>query len=410
MTPSEHNMADEPSPYLGGQIRALRQRITTVNMPGNLDGLVAWYLLRESSEIRWCVDPISGSWLKDNAHRLEDAGAIAVLGYGLSLHPSGSAEITATVCAGLRRLMQRSPFPGDRLTSLHDIRILFGVCLAAESAKAELPEFRPWLQETLADPRLQPADRFHELAQRHTHATLARQPVPLGNPSTLTNAGELAMACWMVDRGTANLSNPLHDERMLKQLTMRAVLRTDPSELAVPQAALLLWAADHILGSSADQMVLSLAENVVSAFKSYDFFISYAGPDIAYAQTLSDTLQPVGRIFLAPQSLMPGEDWPTRLPIVIRDTWVTLVIISQHTPAAHFQMEEILLAIREVRTGFHTVIPIRLSVDGEMPPLPIGLNSKNCLDLRAGSQIEINSIIDKLLAARDDIRSRAGLG
>jgi hypothetical protein len=79
--------------------------------------------------------------------------------------------------------MQRNPFPGDRLSFLHDIRILLGVCLAAESTKAELPEFRPWLQETLADPRLQPVDRFHELAQRHTHVTLAGQPVPSGNPA-----------------------------------------------------------------------------------------------------------------------------------------------------------------------------------------------------------------------------------
>jgi hypothetical protein len=149
---------------------------------------------------------------------------------------------------------------------------------------------------------------------------------------------------------------------------------------------------------------------VISASKSYDFFISYAGPDIAYAQALSDTLQPAGRIFLAPQSLLPGEDWPTRLPIVIKDTWVTLTIISRHTPAAHFQMEEILLAIQEVCAGFHTVVPIRLLVDGKMPPLPVGLNSKNCLDLRSDSQTEINSVIDKLLAARDDIRSRAGLG
>lgn len=47
---------------------------------------------------------------------------------------------------------------------------------------------------------------------------------------------------------------------------------------------------------------------MIRASKSYDFFISYAGPDIAYAKTLSDTLQPVGRIFLAPQSFLPGED------------------------------------------------------------------------------------------------------
>ena len=149
---------------------------------------------------------------------------------------------------------------------------------------------------------------------------------------------------------------------------------------------------------------------MIRASKSYDFFIAYAGPDIAYAQTLSDTLQPVGRIFLAPQSLLPGVDWPARLPIVIKDTWVTLAIISRHTLAAHFQMEEILLAIQEARTGFHTVVPLRLSADGKTPPLPVGLNSKNCLDLHSGSQTQISSVIDKLLAARDDIRSRAGLG
>ncbi len=149
---------------------------------------------------------------------------------------------------------------------------------------------------------------------------------------------------------------------------------------------------------------------MIRDFKSYDFFISYAGHDIAYAETLSDALQPIGRIFFAPRSELLGEDWPTRLATAIRDTWVTLVIISRHTPAAYFQREEILLAVEEARAGFQTVIPIRLATRGEMPSLPVGLKSKNCLDLHSGSQAEINSVIDRLLAARDDIRSRAGLG
>lgn len=144
--------------------------------------------------------------------------------------------------------------------------------------------------------------------------------------------------------------------------------------------------------------------------KSFDFFISYAGPDIEYAETLSDTLQPVGRIFIAPQSELLGEDWPSRLTTTIRDTWVTLAIISRHTPAAHYQMEEILLAVEEARAGLHTVIPIRLALQGQMPPLPIGLKSKNCLNLHSGSQVEIAWVVDRILAARDDIRSRAGLG
>jgi len=45
-----------------------------------------------------------------------------------------------------------------------------------------------------------------------------------------------------------------------------------------------------------------------------------------------------------------------------------------------------------------------------MPPLPIGLKSKNCLNLHSGSQVEIAWVVDRILAARDDIRSRAGLG
>ena len=89
---------------------------------------------------------------------------------------------------------------------------------------------------------------------------------------------------------------------------------------------------------------------------------------------------------------------------------MTLAIISRHTPAAHYQMEEILLAVEEARAGFHTVMPIRLALQGQMPPLPIGLKSKNCLNLHSGSQVEITWVVDRILAARDDIRSRAGLG
>ena len=39
---------------------------------------------------------------------------------------------------------------------------------------------------------------------------------------------------------------------------------------------------------------------------------------------------PVGRVFIAPESELPGEDWPTRLTTTIRETWVTLVVISRH--------------------------------------------------------------------------------
>ncbi|MCA1602864.1 MAG: toll/interleukin-1 receptor domain-containing protein [Acidobacteria bacterium] len=148
---------------------------------------------------------------------------------------------------------------------------------------------------------------------------------------------------------------------------------------------------------------------MIRNLKSFDFFISYAGPDLTFAKSLRDSLQSVALVFLAPESELLGDDWPTRLPETIRDTWVTLAIISRYTPAAHFQREEIILALKESRSGFHAIIPIRLAVRGEIPRLPFGLNSKNCLDFYSGSQDEIDSAIDRLLAAKDDIRSRAGL-
>ncbi|MGH3931893.1 MAG: toll/interleukin-1 receptor domain-containing protein [Pseudonocardiaceae bacterium] len=72
-------------------------------------------------------------------------------------------------------------------------------------------------------------------------------------------------------------------------------------------------------------------EKVIHKSKSFDFFISYAGPDLVYAETLRNTLQPTALIFLAPESELLGEDWPTRLPKAIRDAWVTLAIISRST-------------------------------------------------------------------------------
>jgi hypothetical protein len=254
--PPGHHTGDDPVPYLGSQIGALQQRVATANTPGNLDGLLAQHIVNHSLDFAWRVDPMSGSWLKDNAHRIEETSALAVVGYGLASPSTAGAEVRPQVCAGLRRLMQRDPFPGDRLSFLHDIRMLLGIRLAAESVKAELPEALLWLRETLADPRLQPADRFHELAQRHAHATLAGEQIALGNLQSMPGT-DLALAYWMIHRGTAILTDPSTDARALQQLTMRAALRINPLDLEVPQAALLLWAADDTIGSSIDQIVLS---------------------------------------------------------------------------------------------------------------------------------------------------------
>lgn len=257
MTPPQSDLTSEPPTYLGGQLSALRQRIETSNTPGNRDGLLARHILHDVSDITWHVDPFSGTWLKDNTYRLEDPGPLAVLGYGLSTNAAKRGEVTAVVCSGLRRLMRRNLLPGDRANVLHDMTILLGVCLAAEAVQADVPEFRPWLQETLDGQRLRPADRLHELIQHHVHAKLSGEPITLTTPGILARNDALAMVCWMLNQGTATLSNPLDGARELRKRTMQAAFRADPANVPVPQVALLLHAADNILSTSIDQMVLS---------------------------------------------------------------------------------------------------------------------------------------------------------
>lgn len=257
MTLPESHLAGEPPAYVGSQLSALRHRVETSNTPGNRDGLLARHILRDIPDITWHVDPFSGTWLEDNTYRLEDPGPLAVLGYGLSANPAKQAEVTAAVCSGLRRLMRRNLLPEDRANVLHDMTILLGVCLAADAVQADVPEFPLWLQKSLDDQRLRPADRLHELTQQHVHATLSGQPVALAIQGNPARDDELAMGCWMLDQGTATLSNPLANARELRRRTMQAVLRTDPANLPVPQAALLLHAADNVISTSIDQMVLS---------------------------------------------------------------------------------------------------------------------------------------------------------
>ncbi|MGW4116762.1 PD-(D/E)XK nuclease domain-containing protein [Actinosynnema sp. NPDC004786] len=257
MTPVNRADDSEHLPVLGGQLDALRRRVESANSPGSLDGLLARHILRDAADIAWRVDPFSGAWLTDNEHRLEEPGPIAVLGYGLSDRPDERGRVVEKLTSGLDRLRRRNPFPGDRVSFLHNIGILLGVYLAAEAVQSEVPEFRPWLQATLENQRLRPADRLHELTQRHVHASLSGRPNPLGVADILHRDEELAMVSWMVARGTASLSDPLRVARELRKRTLGTALRVDAEGASVLRAALLLRAANDSLDASIDQLVLS---------------------------------------------------------------------------------------------------------------------------------------------------------
>lgn len=247
---------DTLAPYLGGQMNAIRHRISTSNRPGDLDGLCARHILGDAADIRWEVDPITESWLADNADRLDDAGPLAAVGYGLTSHKGAALDMIPKVRAALVRFTQRDHLRISGPTFLHDTRILLGIALAVLAVRPDLPDAAAWLARTLTDPRLKPADRFHDLLQTHVLTTITGQPAEPVSTDALINPADLALAYWMIGQNTARLVDPA-EHRVLSQRVMRAVMQSDPAELTITQAALLASAANSITKTSIDQVLLS---------------------------------------------------------------------------------------------------------------------------------------------------------
>jgi hypothetical protein len=51
------------------------------------------------------------------------------------------------------------------------------------------------------------------------------------------------------------------------------------------------------------------------------------------------------RVSIDRRSLLPGEDWNSRIPAAHKQSAVTLVLISSSTDSAYYQQEEIAAAI-----------------------------------------------------------------
>lgn len=107
----------------------------------------------------------------------------------------------------------------------------------------------------------------------------------------------------------------------------------------------------------------------------YDVFIAHAGPDADAAGRLYESLVTRGgRVFLSPESLLPGDPWDAVIPRAQRNSAITAVIVTETTSEAFYAQEEVAAAIDLVRSGSveHRVVPVLV---GAAPKenLPYGL-------------------------------------
>jgi hypothetical protein len=253
--------AGGPVPGLiADQLTALGLRVRQANSPGSLDGLFAFHVLHDAPTqgLAWNVSPVTERWLEQNAGRLANAPQLAALGYGLAhfVGSQASDNAAAQLAAGLEQLMRRDPYPSDRVTFLNDPRQLLGIGLAAQASRSRLPGFGDWLCRTITDPRFRSADARTSLIRQHVRHILNGGEPPPARIAGSEDAADLALLYWMATAGTARLTGTA-DQEALRRGVLHGTLHSPATDLSVPDAALLLAAAEDIISASIDSTLLS---------------------------------------------------------------------------------------------------------------------------------------------------------
>lgn len=141
----------------------------------------------------------------------------------------------------------------------------------------------------------------------------------------------------------------------------------------------------------------------------FDFFIAHAGADVKAAQKLCELLAHDSSVFLDAECLQPGDDWPKVIRDAQRRSRITLVLISDRTERAFYEVEEIAAAISLAREtdGRHRVVPIYLSVL-QPKDVPYGLRQKHGLEVTSSMPIE--QVAKRLLAMHRTLRADIDAG
>jgi hypothetical protein len=144
----------------------------------------------------------------------------------------------------------------------------------------------------------------------------------------------------------------------------------------------------------------------VTGLAEWDVFVAHAGPDKTTARRFTVLLEQRGkRVCLDKQALQPGDNWFTKLPEFLAASTMTAALYSDHTATAHYEQDELIQAIDQMRSGEHRVVPIKLTPTA---PTPYGLRPLQGIEAFDDlALIAAADVIVKLLDNPDSIRRLA---
>lgn len=109
-------------------------------------------------------------------------------------------------------------------------------------------------------------------------------------------------------------------------------------------------------------------------------FISYAQRNAKWANKLANDLRSKGyKVWIAPQSISPGEDWEDAIENGLLESGVFLLVMTASAAESYWVQEETKVAFRLEKTGSMRVIPLDVS---EAPSLPVWWTNRQHISFR----------------------------
>ena len=143
------------TPWIATALAHLRSYIAAANHTGNVDGLLARYLLGNDSRIKleWLVD-CDELWMQEY-YDPTNLACVAALAY--TLEHTGDLTKIAVLEAGLQRAAARDVKVAGHGAALHDPAVLVGLCLGANLLKNQSKQYITWCgvvtQQLVLSPR-----------------------------------------------------------------------------------------------------------------------------------------------------------------------------------------------------------------------------------------------------------------
>lgn len=248
------------STLLSAQLQALADRVAMANLPGNLEGLFAHYIIGNETPfpLTWDVDCAKEEWLDKHALDANHYPVLAAMGYSLrSASASAPPTFQSIFITGLQKLRRRNPLPEDRISFAYQPKAFLGLALGIVQLGDAGMEYRAWLGKILTDCLQNEFPFYHTLLYGCIRYELTGEALLISDIQKATEPLELALLAWGIQRGAFSLLRSKKDLSQLYKHTLHTASTVDVHLLDPSQAA-VVWRALHtLLMRSIEEIMLS---------------------------------------------------------------------------------------------------------------------------------------------------------